>query len=79
MFYSLLWVQTTDALVNAGHVKLEIADRKRIGSIYAIDSIIISEQDFNAIPLACKAVQAIEREIMFPIFGLLSYFFISRH
>lgn len=50
MFYSLLWVQTTDALVNAGHVKLEIADRKRIGSIYAIDSIIISEQYFNAIP-----------------------------
>ena len=74
----MLRVQTTDGLVNAGCVKLEIADRKSIGRVYTIDSIVISEQDLNAIPLACKAVQAIEGKIVFPIFGLLPYFFLSR-
>ena len=60
LFHNLLRIQTIDVLVNAGCVKLEIADRKCIGCVYTIDSIVIREQDLNAISLACKAVQAIE-------------------
>ena len=78
LFHNLLRIQTIDVLVNAGCVKLEIADRKCIGCVYTIDSIVIREQDLNAISLACKAVQAIESKIVFPIFGLLPYFLISR-
>lgn len=58
-------------VINTGKIQLEVADRKGVCRIYAINHAVVCQQNFHPVCLSGNAVQTIKSKEIFPILCLL--------